>query len=434
VDECFGDPGEVCGGAASVCTNEVNLFSCECAEGWRGDGNGNENVRCEDVDQCVGVFCGGESKCIDGDNEYSCECADGWTGGGVGENCVDIDECADVVCGGTSSCTNGLNKFTCQCAAGFSSNGDNELCSDIDECASVSCGNDACDCTDGDAKFTCTCPENSGFSPPFVIKSISIILQIDIDLSLIAADDLEDAKTTASEKVSDAGGFDLSAIKSTLLQQGIGQPLRSRRADDIKVTITFNQNQNAEIDLAAIKTSVDETIANAGADGFTMTFTVKGDAVTSEKIIAADLTTDESGGDNVLWTFAPCPTLAGTDHISDSAGCGHGTTPEATCNFGCSDGFYASGASTYTCDPGSHTWTGGDLVCSDPCTQYALKKHCKENLDICSWNKKEAVCYTPDGCNGISCGGTGLSFGLFLLLACLLNRGKSCMFLCGVCA
>ena len=43
-------------------------------------------------------------------------------------SCVDVDECIGVKCGGKSVCFNGLNLYTCMCAEGWRGGGDNNVC------------------------------------------------------------------------------------------------------------------------------------------------------------------------------------------------------------------------------------------------------------------------------------------------------------------
>ena len=43
--------------------------------------------KCEDIDECDGVDCGGSSNCTNSIGKYICECAEGWSGGGINKTC-----------------------------------------------------------------------------------------------------------------------------------------------------------------------------------------------------------------------------------------------------------------------------------------------------------------------------------------------------------
>jgi len=90
-----------------------------------------------DVDECIGVVCGGASTCAHGfgTDKFTCTCSDGWEGGGDDTLCTDVDECTDqsVVCGGDSVCSHGTgtDQYTCTCADGWAAGGVNTVCSTV---------------------------------------------------------------------------------------------------------------------------------------------------------------------------------------------------------------------------------------------------------------------------------------------------------------
>ncbi|XP_035685536.1 cartilage intermediate layer protein 2-like [Branchiostoma floridae] len=142
IDECASDP---CNNGGT-CTDRVNGYTCDCAEGYEGD-------NCEtDTDECASGPCNNGGTCTDGVNGYTCDCAAGYEG----DSCeTDTDECASDPCNNGGTCTDGVNGYTCDCAAGYE--GDN--CeTDIDECASDPCENGGT-CVDDINGYTCDCAE-----------------------------------------------------------------------------------------------------------------------------------------------------------------------------------------------------------------------------------------------------------------------------------
>ncbi|MCB9682211.1 MAG: hypothetical protein H6733_12160 [Alphaproteobacteria bacterium] len=156
VDECAAGT-DTCSDDAS-CTNTVGSYTCDCDDGFTGDG-----ITCTDVDECAESThtCSADAACTNTPGAYTCDCDPGFVGDGL--TCVDVDECAagTDACSDDASCTNTVGSYTCDCDAGF--DGDGITCTDVDECAD---GTDTCDpsatCTNVAGGFTCACP--SGYA------------------------------------------------------------------------------------------------------------------------------------------------------------------------------------------------------------------------------------------------------------------------------
>ena len=189
INECLdGDYEHGCD-ANAACTNHVgSANTCECNEGFFGDGaacqswtmcGANEHetvaptatsdgqcacdahyesdgVACHNIDDCLSEPCQNGGTCQDGLGTHTCECAAGYTG----DNCeTDIDDCAHSPCENDGDCHDGINGHTCTCAEGYT--GLNcEI--DVDECSAEihTCGEDAT-CTNNHGSFDCEC--NEGF-------------------------------------------------------------------------------------------------------------------------------------------------------------------------------------------------------------------------------------------------------------------------------
>ncbi|XP_030844885.1 fibrillin-1 isoform X2 [Strongylocentrotus purpuratus] len=144
-----------CGGV--VCQNGGACGStnqCDCANtGFTGTLCENNIVEC-DSNPCMN---GGS--CADEVNSFTCSCADGYTGTLCG---TDIDECANIPnpCG-NGTCNNIDGTYECTCDSGFEANDSGTACDDVDECAGDDnpCVNG--DCTNTDGTYMCTC--GSGF-------------------------------------------------------------------------------------------------------------------------------------------------------------------------------------------------------------------------------------------------------------------------------
>ncbi|MBW2704214.1 MAG: DUF1554 domain-containing protein, partial [Deltaproteobacteria bacterium] len=130
-----------------ICTDEVNGYSCTCANGYEGD-------NCEIIaDDCANKPCQNGGTCVDGANSYTCECAAGYEG----TNCeTNIDDCADTPCQNGGACTDGVDSYSCECATGF----DGDDCeTNIDDCTAEPCLNGGT-CLDGVDSYTCECLAN----------------------------------------------------------------------------------------------------------------------------------------------------------------------------------------------------------------------------------------------------------------------------------
>ena len=79
-----------------------NNSGCNCKPGFVGNvipktSSPFYQDLCRDVDECIGIDCGGASKCINGQNQYKCECADGWMFTGINQTCREIDDCKEIL-------------------------------------------------------------------------------------------------------------------------------------------------------------------------------------------------------------------------------------------------------------------------------------------------------------------------------------------------
>ena len=121
--------------------------SCTCNSGFTGE-------LCREIDDCLGVDCGGKGQCMDGVSNYTCLCDPGYTG----RNCdVNIDECQvmTINCSGRGQCVDAANTFTCACDVGYTG----ERCEvDVNECEILNntCGRHG-QCVDKVAGYSCVC-------------------------------------------------------------------------------------------------------------------------------------------------------------------------------------------------------------------------------------------------------------------------------------
>jgi hypothetical protein len=168
INECF-EGGHNCvddldGG---ICSNALGTFSCECAEGWTGDGT-TEADGCVDDDECdLGTdTCDDNAAWSNIGGSFECECNDGWSGDGF--TCEDVNECASMdlnSCDPLATCVNNDASYDCECPDGYSLNQFTNQCNDVDECANngSNCDleNDAT-CQNTEGSFTCVCPTGLG--------------------------------------------------------------------------------------------------------------------------------------------------------------------------------------------------------------------------------------------------------------------------------
>ena len=143
VDECLEDDDNDCD-VFATCTNEIGSYSCECLEGFDGDG-----FNCTEVNECeTGDHdCHTDATCENIIGGFNCTCNEGYYGDGW--ECIDGDECADgdsagningindtyfdtADCHENAGCTNTLGGFNCTCDQGYY--GDGVVCEDQDEC------------------------------------------------------------------------------------------------------------------------------------------------------------------------------------------------------------------------------------------------------------------------------------------------------------
>ncbi|XP_031435769.1 nidogen-2 isoform X4 [Clupea harengus] len=123
------DPGEVnpcyagthdCDTTAQCIPGEGQLYQCQCATGYRGDGR-----NCYDIDECAERLssCGAHAQCENLQGSHRCLCQPGYEFGFDGRTCIDVDECRSQPCHAQAICSNALGSFRCQCQSGFHGNG-----------------------------------------------------------------------------------------------------------------------------------------------------------------------------------------------------------------------------------------------------------------------------------------------------------------------
>eukprot|EP00164_Ancoracysta_twista_P002553 GFYU01003401.1.p1 GENE.GFYU01003401.1~~GFYU01003401.1.p1 ORF type:complete len:920 (-),score=282.91 GFYU01003401.1:122-2881(-) len=116
----------------SVCTNLIGSFSCDCNDGYRGNGHAlNGEPGCYDIDECEENIdqCPQHSQCINTDGFYECPCLGGFRHADSSDRhsaCDDIDECAESthVCDANAECTNVSPFYTCECNVGYRGSGE----------------------------------------------------------------------------------------------------------------------------------------------------------------------------------------------------------------------------------------------------------------------------------------------------------------------
>jgi hypothetical protein len=138
----------------ATCTNTAGSYTCQCNEGFTGNGFSS----CLDISDCYGQCENGF--CSDlGNGHFRCTCDNGW----MDMMCDrDINECATFThdCARHAQCTDTEGSFTCACNQGHTGDGYSAGtgCVDIDDCASDPC--DYGDCNDeGASSYTCDCQE-----------------------------------------------------------------------------------------------------------------------------------------------------------------------------------------------------------------------------------------------------------------------------------
>eukprot|EP00066_Takifugu_rubripes_P011903 XP_011601169.1 PREDICTED: mucin-4-like [Takifugu rubripes] len=183
--------------AQALCHNTNGSYTCQCQDGYRGDG-----FVCEDVDECqlrttcgvnmicsntpgsymcscilgvvydvgtcvredvclnASITCHSLARCHRQQDSFYCQCVGGYEGSGT--ECLDVDECSQPqVCLAFSYCFNTNGSYFCDCWEGFQDNGTH--CQDLNECQT---GNFSCPanstCTNTEGSYECIC--DLGFS------------------------------------------------------------------------------------------------------------------------------------------------------------------------------------------------------------------------------------------------------------------------------
>uniref|UniRef100_A0A8D0B1Y7 Nidogen 2 n=1 Tax=Sander lucioperca TaxID=283035 RepID=A0A8D0B1Y7_SANLU len=133
VNPCYAGNHD-CDTTAQCIPLEGQVFQCQCATGYRGDGH-----NCYDINECdEGLSsCGAHSQCVNLPGSHRCQCQSGYEFGFDGRTCpagvffsssapsffLDIDECSSTPCHISARCINGLGSFLCQCQPGFYGDG-----------------------------------------------------------------------------------------------------------------------------------------------------------------------------------------------------------------------------------------------------------------------------------------------------------------------
>ncbi|XP_052436988.1 nidogen-2 isoform X7 [Carassius gibelio] len=119
VNPCYSGNHD-CDTTAQCVPGEGQLFSCQCATGYRGDGR-----NCYDVDECAEGLssCGAHSYCVNLPGSHRCQCESGFEFGFDGRTCQDVDECRDQPCHTQALCSNSPGSFHCQCQPGYHGDG-----------------------------------------------------------------------------------------------------------------------------------------------------------------------------------------------------------------------------------------------------------------------------------------------------------------------
>uniref|UniRef100_A0A674AJS6 Sushi, von Willebrand factor type A, EGF and pentraxin domain-containing protein 1 n=1 Tax=Salmo trutta TaxID=8032 RepID=A0A674AJS6_SALTR len=145
IDECDSAPCQNGG----LCKDGTGDFLCQCRPGfcWSSATDLMTDCRfsvpgsqCEaEVNECSSSPCLNEGVCVDEVNQFTCSCADGFTGGVPlplyqapwalqcqcvegyrGRLCqVDVDECQANPCINGATCVDGPGSYTCRCPPGF---------------------------------------------------------------------------------------------------------------------------------------------------------------------------------------------------------------------------------------------------------------------------------------------------------------------------
>jgi cysteine-rich repeat protein len=144
-------------GSAPVALGPSESVRSSCDAGYAGN-------PCVDINECDlnTDNCDANAACTNTAGSFTCECNDGYSGNGV--TCTDENECDLNTdnCDANATCTNTAGSFTCDCNDGYSGNGVTCTSDAVNEC---DLNTDNCDanatCTDTEEGFLCTC--NAGY-------------------------------------------------------------------------------------------------------------------------------------------------------------------------------------------------------------------------------------------------------------------------------
>ncbi|CAK8690811.1 unnamed protein product [Clavelina lepadiformis] len=147
IDECSHPDLSNCD-VNTTCRNTDGSFTCQCNEGYTGDG-----FTCQDIVECMtDTNCHKQADCINTLGSFICTCLEGYTGNG--QECSDINECDETPCIPQAKCDNIDGNFSCACRDGFV--GDGSKCTDVNECLNEACHTQA-DCNNTFGSFECVC-------------------------------------------------------------------------------------------------------------------------------------------------------------------------------------------------------------------------------------------------------------------------------------
>ncbi|XP_076585706.1 nidogen-1-like [Chaetodon auriga] len=145
----------------AMCRSGEGLqFTCECTNGFTGDGR-----NCHDIDECRETLqvCGSNAVCSNQPGTFRCECLTGFVFASDGRTCIEENRPVDHCQRGSHDCDvperamcsyMGGSAYVCSCLPGFV--GDGRVCRDLDECQQERCHRDA-SCANTQGSYTCQC-------------------------------------------------------------------------------------------------------------------------------------------------------------------------------------------------------------------------------------------------------------------------------------